>query len=207
MSYIYKITNDINQKVYIGQTSKSIEERWSEHKADYAYNKKNRPLYSAMLKYGFSHFHIEQIEECSQKDVQEREIYWIAYYNSYHNGYNATKGGEGTVTIDYSLVLDLWEEGKGVKEIANLIGCSEWSIGTFLSRNNITPEQRYQRNIQNRICSVEMIDVKTNKILKIFPSIAEANIFIGQTRYSGHIGQVCKGKRQTAGGYKWRYHK
>ena len=64
MAYIYKITNDINQKIYIGKTEFSIEKRFKEHCCD-AFRKKNekRLLYAAMRKYGIEHFYIELIEE------------------------------------------------------------------------------------------------------------------------------------------------
>lgn len=84
MSIIYKITNDINGKVYIGKTEFSIEKRFNEHYRDaYKPSKEKRPLYSAMRKYGINHFHIEVIEECSSEEVSQRETYWIEYYDSY----------------------------------------------------------------------------------------------------------------------------
>ena len=76
MSFIYKITNDINNKVYVGKTNLSIEERFAQHKKD-AFKDKNekRPLYSAMKKYGVNHFYIEQIEECDATVAGLREQY------------------------------------------------------------------------------------------------------------------------------------
>ena len=60
MPYIYKITNTINNKVYIGKTVASIEERWKEHCHDYKRHRcEKRPLYAAMRKYGVEHFQIE----------------------------------------------------------------------------------------------------------------------------------------------------
>lgn len=64
MSYIYKILNSINSKVYVGKTTLTLEQRFKEHKSD---SKKEllskRPLYNAMKKYGISAFYIELIEE------------------------------------------------------------------------------------------------------------------------------------------------
>jgi group I intron endonuclease len=76
MSYIYVITNDINGKQYVGQTSGSLEKRFKQHINDM--NKRSeekRPLYSAMKKYGIEHFYITLIEECSYKEVDKKEIY------------------------------------------------------------------------------------------------------------------------------------
>ena len=64
MPYIYKITNLINGKIYVGKTSNTIEERWHEHIHDSTKEKcEKRPLYDAFNKYGISNFQIEQIEE------------------------------------------------------------------------------------------------------------------------------------------------
>ena len=93
MGYIYKITNKINGKVYIGQTRKTIQERFQEHLKK-AKIHTNRYLYDAMNKYGYNNFIITQIEECLDIKLDEREIYWIKYYDTYNNGYNLTTGGQ-----------------------------------------------------------------------------------------------------------------
>jgi group I intron endonuclease len=98
---IYKITNDINDKVYVGKTLLSIEKRFKEHKQDCQKTRyEKRPLYNAMNKYGVEHFQISLIEECPIEILSEREKYWIKELNTYHNGYNATLGGDGTQYID-----------------------------------------------------------------------------------------------------------
>lgn len=93
MAFIYKIVNDINNKVYIGKTEESVEKRFKEHCQARCQSQVNsRPLYSAMNKYGVNHFRVEQIEETDSPE--EREQYWIKEYDSYgSSGYNATKGG------------------------------------------------------------------------------------------------------------------
>lgn len=91
---IYKITNNINNNCYIGQ-SIHIEERWKEHKSKYNWEKENKkPLYLAFQKYGLENFSFEIIEECKPEQLNLKEQYWIDYYNSYNNGYNMTSGGE-----------------------------------------------------------------------------------------------------------------
>lgn len=96
MGYIYKITNKINGKVYIGQTKKTIEERFQEHLKK-AKIHTNRYLYDAMNKYGYENFIISQIEKCPDNNLDEREIFWIAFYQSNNKlyGYNMTVGGGG----------------------------------------------------------------------------------------------------------------
>lgn len=102
---IYKITNLINGHSYIGK-SKNIYERWSEHKREsqlpestWEKNKRHEQtqLHKAMRKYGVNQFSYEIIEECSLEELDKKEIYWIAYYNTYldKNHYNMTPGGDG----------------------------------------------------------------------------------------------------------------
>lgn len=90
---IYKITNKINGHFYIGQ-SIQIEKRWSNHKIA-AFNKLDKgyeyPLYRAIRKYGLENFDFEIIEECSKEQLNERENYWIKYYQP---TYNQTEGGD-----------------------------------------------------------------------------------------------------------------
>ena len=103
MGYIYKITNLINGKEYVGQTGLSIEERFKEHiKA--SQRGVDRPLYRAFRKYGIDNFIIEELEECSLNELSEKETFWIQNENSYNNGYNATLGGEGSRLFDYNQV-------------------------------------------------------------------------------------------------------
>ncbi len=89
---IYKITNLINGKSYVGQTSRTLKERFIEHA------KAKTHLGNAIRKYGRKNFSVEVIEECTTPEqLNEREIFWIAHFNCKHpNGYNFTDGGEGT---------------------------------------------------------------------------------------------------------------
>jgi group I intron endonuclease len=93
--------------MYIGQTKKTIAERFSNHTAA-AKNKCNRYLYDAMNHYGYDNFIIEIIEDNIQKEnIDAREIYWIATLNTIAPfGYNMTKGGGGGYT------LESWDEDR-----------------------------------------------------------------------------------------------
>lgn len=82
MAYIYKITNKVNNKVYIGKTERNIKIRWKEH-CSHINVYPNIPLYRAIRKYGKDNFTIEIVEECETKTVDDREMYWINYYNTY----------------------------------------------------------------------------------------------------------------------------
>lgn len=89
---IYKITNRINNKCYIGK-SVNIESRLDQHRNNYH---SNIYLQNAIKKYGIENFIFEVIEECSENLLNEKEIYWIKYYGSFgKDGYNLTEGGDG----------------------------------------------------------------------------------------------------------------
>lgn len=146
MAYIYKITNIQNGKIYIGKTLGTVEERFKEHCRDSKKERcEKRPLYSAMRKYGIDAFKVETIEECSADTSSEREIYWIEHYNSFHNGYNATMGGDGKHYVDYDEIYSLWKQGKIIKEISQITGRDENTIRTALNNNGVTKEERLHR--------------------------------------------------------------
>ena len=91
--FIYKITNKINGKSYIGKTTFSIQKRFQEHLNDSLKERnEKRPLYDAIRKYGKENFFISLVEECDINNLSSREIYWINYYDTFSNGYNATIG-------------------------------------------------------------------------------------------------------------------
>lgn len=94
---IYKITNQINNKVYIGQTLLTPEQRFQKH-IQKAKRKTNRYLYDAMNLYGYNNFNIEIIDNCiDRNEMNTKEMFWISFYNSNNKnyGYNMTPGGGG----------------------------------------------------------------------------------------------------------------
>ena len=93
MGYIYIVINDINHKVYIGQTSTSLKRRWREHTHTDINN--GTHFHNALLKYGVDKFHMYLLEECTIDKLNEREVYYISIFNSYKDGYNMTPGGAG----------------------------------------------------------------------------------------------------------------
>ena len=93
---IYIIKNNINNKVYIGQ-SVDINARWSAHKYSALrpqHQTYNVEIHKAMREFGVNEFYIETLEECNYLQLSEKEIYWIKKFNSYKKGYNMTLGGE-----------------------------------------------------------------------------------------------------------------
>lgn len=96
MCGIYIIKNKINNLVYIGQ-SVNILARWYAH-IQAAKNSKNSShntnIHKAMRTLGIKNFYYEVLEYCSYDMLSEREIFWIAKFDSFNNGYNMTPGGE-----------------------------------------------------------------------------------------------------------------
>lgn len=124
-AYVKKDTNKIK---YIGQTI-HLRKRHVEH-IGYDLHNPNAPMYNSILskgfrKYGIDAFALKVIEYCDIQKLDEREKFWIAYYDTYNNGYNATLGGQGTQgqykydkDIIYDICLDLKNTTKTISDIA-----------------------------------------------------------------------------------------
>jgi len=97
---IYSYTNIINGKKYIGKTINSFRKRNNDHCSAAKTDKNNCHFYNAIRKYGRNSFITEILEKVNTiEDLNDREIYWIAYHDSFNNGYNMTKGGDGGLGI------------------------------------------------------------------------------------------------------------
>ena len=91
---VYKIINTINDKVYVGITAKSLEERYHQHLRQLSVGN-DRRLYCAMRELGVENFSIVQIDTANSYDeLLEKEVYYVHYYDSKNNGYNMTDGGD-----------------------------------------------------------------------------------------------------------------
>lgn len=209
MGYIYKIINDVNDKIYIGQTTKSLARRFYQH--CYMSEYKENPityhtqLSQAIRKYGKEHFSIEQIEECPLEFLDEREQYWINYYQSYQNGYNATIGGKGNNLIktesqikfdeDVILIKTLLSEGKGIQEIADIMNISRMTVRDKMNKANIKNPKGYERS------KIAQYDLSGN-LIRIYESLSE----IEHTNFRMHhdtISRCLKRLNHIAYGYKW----
>lgn len=130
---IYKIENLINGHKYIGQST-DIEDRWTKEKQR-AFQPKahdyNYPLSRAFRKYGVNNFSFEIIEECTEEELNERERYWVQYYDTFFNGYNQTLGGDGSINKpkEYiiGIITDLENTDMYHKEIAK-----KWNVSVEL---------------------------------------------------------------------------
>lgn len=145
MGKIYKIINDINSKVYIGKTTRSLQTRFKEHIENTS--NCNSAIYAAIQKYGQNHFSIQLIEDnISDQELNQKQRYWIAAYNSYKNGYNLTPGGDGKSLSDKEIkdIRELWELGLSCYEISNKLNLPHSTV-------------------YHRICEYPDYDAKENK--------------------------------------------
>ena len=206
MNYIYCITNIVNNKRYVGKTTQTLEERFKEHCKDSLKERCNkRPLYDAMNKYGVENFIIEELEQVEDNTkLDEREIYWIRELQTYGSqGYNATKGGDGTILYDYKEILELYNMGYSSGEVSSKIGCSVDTVTKVLKAHNIQP-----RGHSNK---VNQYDLQGNYIQTFDSTTLAENWLIenGHTKSKkahAHITEVCKGKRSSMYKYLWKFY-
>lgn len=204
LGYIYKITNQLNNKVYIGQTNRTIQDRWNQHIADSKRLDKQTYLYKAFNKYGIKNFIIEEIIEASPDKLNELEIYYIKQYDSYNNGYNMTLGGDTHCIYDANYIQQLWDSGKSKIEIMELTGISPhqfWEImKTYYNYSQKESLKRSNKRIQKPIDQFDL----NNNYIQTFPSIQEA-ARVTKTEAT-NIVKVAKGKMRQTNGYIWKYH-
>lgn len=210
MSCIYKITNTINGKVYIGQTIKNPKERFREHKYCATHKNLRRGyLYKAMAKYGCDNFTIEVVEKCPRNLLDEREMYWIKQYDSFNNGYNLTLGGGGArVRKDTDEILSLWDSGLAISDIANEVGCDREHVSIELKASGITDQDihiRCYKTVGKKTKTpVYQYDLQGNFIAE-FSSVYEASEMLGINWHS--IRGASYQQHQVAGEFQWRTYK
>ena len=128
--YIYKITNKLNNKIYIGQVyNKTIMDRFDRHIKS-ASPKSRSYIDRSIYKYGSDNFVCELIDTAtSLQELNEKEKYWIKYYNSTDRyiGYNLTPGGDGGNTY-------LCKTKKEMKEIKHKISIANKGINNGMSK-------------------------------------------------------------------------
>lgn len=204
MGHIYCITNLINSKKYIGKTTSNIKERFRQHCCD-AFKERceKRPLYDAMRKYGIENFIIQELETVDDNILSEREIYWIKELNTYgSNGYNATKGGDGSIIYDHREIIDLYNLGYSPRDVANKMQCHDSTVRKVLKASGIK---------LSKFKEIDQYDMAGNYV-QTFPSLESAYQWLidhGITTCKngqGAISGACRGRRKSAYNYKWKYH-
>lgn len=225
---IYKITNKINNKTYIGQ-SIDIEKRWKQHIYRSSLSELEYPekIYQAIRKYGINNFLFEIIEECSVNQLDEKELYWINFYNSYINGYNMVLYGninncikandsKKIPVIAYRLDGSLFKEYESISEASRETNTNQTLIRECLNGNiarggnyqwmkkddNIPSKiEPYKRKKNYGCIAVEQYDLNNN-LLNTFDSILDASKATGVSRKS--ITRVCNGEQKSSKGFIWK---
>lgn len=208
MAFIYKITNLINNKCYIGKTERTIEERWYEHQKNQ--NHLDLPLYRAFRKYGINNFIIETVEECDDIEVDARETFWISHYNSCSNGYNCTMGGEGGLLYlpeeELQIIIKRYLNGERLDKLCKEYHHDYYSIKTALEKKNIFMNTTAgPAKLSKKIYAINPI---TLEIERSYESISAAARDICPEGHNPRaiINHICKYKNSAtvSHGYLWK---
>ena len=218
---IYKITNIINGKVYIGQST-NLKDRIKQHKSMIKnYNENNNYLRKATKKYGYKNFKIEIIKFCDEKELDYYEIYYIDLYKSSDRkfGYNIELGGNINKHLSKEQIDKMKKNKKGKlkgkdnpffgkkhtektkKIISEKQKGNKYCLGRVLSdetKSKIGLANRYNRNK-----NINQYDLNNNFIKGYF-SVGEAKRKLN-VKSGSLIAQCARGERKTAYGYKWKY--
>lgn len=211
--YIYKVTNTEEEGIYIGASTKSVDKRKRDHlqKVD-KYN--NNKLYDAISTYGAEAFVWETIDTASTADeLAHKEKYYISYYSSKENGYNSDVGGGFKKTV-YKYDLEskelikhfecLDDAGASVEASRKQISRACLSVNQIFNgfywsydKNDVFEPSKDQR--KKMVCQYTLNDIS----IACFNSVAEASRATGVNRSC--IAKVCRGERNVAGNYGWKF--
>lgn len=205
MVYIYKHLNKINNKVYIGQTVQDPpQKRW--YPSNY---KCNEYFYNAIQKYGWDNFEHTIIEKVSSlEEANQREQYWINYYNSINReyGYNIRPGGNNSLLSEET-------KKKMSQNHRDVSGEKNYFYGKhFCGEQHPMYGKHHSEETKQKISQSKLNKngkpVRCITTDKIFNTIREAGRYYNIS--SSHIAECCKGKRKTCGKYNnipliWEY--
>ena len=220
---IYKITNVATGTAYVGQALnismriyQHLHSAISDRASDYEY-----PLHRAMRKYGTDSFIFDILEECPKEALNEREIHWISFYDTFKNGYNQTAGGSQSIRkikLSDADVEQIWDRLLNTQDsftsIADDFGITIYMVGRinhgvcWNNKNFVYPLRANNHAIQikNRLntgLGVYQLDKNTGEVLNIFVSAMQAALAIGDAAKRPHIVKCLSGKRSSAYGYLW----
>lgn len=190
MGCIYKITNMINQKSYIGQTMQTLETRINKHFS--RSQTATTGIDYAIGKYGKENFSVEQLCECDNSQMDELERYYIQLYDTYNNGYNLTLGGQDRSTklpLNESEIIEKYLTGLTIEQLCKEYGCCNKTISNLLHNNHITI--RHNNNAQNILGKGNRFQsgegnkaVRIEELNLIFSSLTECSQWLINNHYS-----------------------
>lgn len=206
--FIYKATSTTTGKIYIGQTSQTLQERINQHNSHAYGHQYNYHFHNAIRKYGAEDFNYEIIEDnITSKDVlNERERYWISYYNSYYEGYNSTMGGDGSVRRDDELVAKLFREGYTTQEICEITGYHKSTVYRSYRAMGLTEENNNRKaELTKDRCSYAVEQYTLDGVfIQKWKSVNECGRALGTASL---IGAVCRQEKSilSAYGFLFKY--
>lgn len=208
MGCIYRIYRIADGRSYIGQTIFSAAFRFKQHVYS-AFEEKsaayNQHIKRAIRKYGKEAFAVETLETCDDYLLDEREKYWIEYFDSVKTGYNMTYGGEGKVEYDSQILLSEWQRGMNITEISNITGICGECISKHLKKMGVTSSEiksrRYMSSSKKRAKPVYQYDLD-GRYVGEYESVRKAMKAVGSATIYNVID-----KRRKAAGYMWSYSK
>lgn len=210
---LYRIFNINSGKSYIGKTYYDIHDRLRGHLKD-RHRFKDRPLYRAFNKYGIDNFSLEILGYFESGNLELEEIEAISKFDSYHNGYNATKGGEGSKTLRVSdnIVVDTYLEVKSLKAASRLLNISTDSVKRVLNLVGIETYSAAEVYTHNYNYSNEILETSTGIIFSSarewYEFLIDSEVVQSTSTYksvSNSIHRVCKGEREYYLGLKFEY--
>jgi group I intron endonuclease len=209
MGYIYKITNKIDNKIYVGQTIQDVEARWKDHLKK---GSNCRYLKSAINKYGLDNFEFKLVCITFDNQLDNMEIKYIEQYNSLvPNGYNLRLGGNSgrhNAETKQKISETLKNRYKnGLIPPRSQLGIphseiTKKKISESLKGHKLSQESINKWIISRRKNKIIQFDIHGNR-LNSFDSCKEAGEYIGASLSS--ICQCCNGKTKTAKGFVWKY--
>ena len=163
-----------------------------------------------MNKYGIKNFVVEELIECPNDELNSYEIMYIDKLGTYHNGYNATKGRDGSILFDYDKIIETYKLGVTMIDCAVKIHCSVDTVKKVLTINNIPI-----RHVRCGCCS-EPKKVKQYSLdgtfIKEWDSITQAAHWLADNKYAksynsgikSKIGLCIRGISKTAYKFIWK---
>jgi group I intron endonuclease len=210
MFMIYKYTSP-SGKYYIGQTCKTQAGRAG---CD-GYGYQNCPLFwRAIQKYGWKNFEYEVLEDgLTAEEANEKEQYYISYYqsNNPEYGYNIRGGGNEGGDYEYSKRLEtikqLWDEGKTTGEIAKELNLEAKTITYDMSRAGIDGKERIKRSAGQYLAKTVYQYSLDLQLIAIYGSTAEAERATGiyNIRRSCAQNETLSRPKYKSGGFYWTY--
>ncbi len=211
-SIIYKVVNNLTQEVYIGATTKSIEERKTDH-LQKASKKVGSYFQEAIGTYGPDAFSWEQIDTASSNDeLASKEIRYISEYNALEKGLNSDSGGGIKKTVyKYNLDGSLSESFENLTLASETIGVRKQDISRACWNVNQSLGG-YLWSYENLEAFVPEHDNRKKEVIQSFLdgnfiaqyiSVAEASRKSGLSKTC--IARCCRGERENSGGFLWKY--